>query len=528
MISVRRVAMAGVLAACSTLPYPPKPIAGADTPPIVEPLAPAIALGADSLQVADYGVAPTLRASDATSDRIAELLVARVRGRATLTRDPRLDLAAAELAEVVDRGGSLGDEAVAFALREHGVLESAVRVASSRATTPDARARELDPQLAEVIVRPDMQFGVGGHASRVVVVTNPITVRLTQPLPRSLPSAGVAQLDAVLDSRLHAPHVAFTHEDTTVDHPHMFAAGDHRFHAELACGAHRGTQWLAIDACDASNVQHLVAVIPIECAEPPPDTLLIEPDANLVTSDPARRLTSIINRERRKYGFHALRGDIRLDRVARAHADAIAKAREVSHDRGGSPERRLYDAGLFPPVSVETALANANLGRVAAQLMNEPGYRSAVAREDLTHVGVALATGADHQLYAVVELAGIPPRVPEDRVKALVADLLGYGRPIGGPEGDLPAIARRAVEARASGATKEQIADYVITSAKADRCTSTSFIYVNFPSLAAITADALEVRAYFTDLGIGVYQQAPGGTMPGWIWVAIVYGAHCK
>ena len=446
-----------------------------------------------------------------------------------LTRDPRLDLAAAELAEVADRrGGSLGDEAVAFALHEHGVIESAVRVASSRATTLDAFARDLDPQLAEVVMRPDMQFGVGGHASRVVVVTNPITVKLTQPLPRSLPSAGVAQLDAELDRRLHAPHIAFTREDATVDHPHVTVAGDHRFHAELACGAHRGTQWLAIDACDASNVQHLIAVVPIACAEPVRDVLFIEPDANLVTSDPARRLTAIINRERVNHGFHPLRGDVRLDRVANAHARAIAKAREVSHDLGGSPKRRLYDAGLFPPVGVETALANANLGRVAAQLMNEPGYRSAVAREDLTHVGVALATGPDHQLYAVLELAGIPPRVPDEDVQAAVAMLLDLPRPAMGPKDPLPAIAKRAAKARASGATKKQLADYLLSEARAYGCTQFSFVYGNFPSLAAITAETLEVRAFFNAFGIGVYQQPPGGTMPGWIWVAVVYGARCK
>ena len=527
MVSVRRVAMVGALAACSTLPYPPPPIAGADTPAIVEPLAPAITLVAGAQQVAEYGVAPTVRTDDATSDDIAAHLVALVGEHAILTRDPRLDLAAAELAEVVDRGGSLGDEAVAFALHEHGVIESAVRVASSRATTAEDLARDLDPQLAEVVMRPDMQFGVGGHGPRVVVVTNPVTVRLTQPLPRALRSNGVAQLDAELDSRLHAPHVALTHEDATVDRPHVTVAGDHRFHAELACGAHRGTQWLAINACDASNVQHLIAVVPIACAEPVRDVLYIEPDANLVTADPARRLTAIINRERGRYGFHALRGDIRLDRVARAHADRIAKAREVSHDRGGSPSRRLYDAGLYPPVSVETVLANANLGRVAAQLMNEPGYRSAVAREDLTHVGVALATGADHQLYAVLELAGIPSQLPRNKVRAVVAARLGLGQSAAAA-GYIAAIAQRAAEALASGATTEQLADYQRSEARLHGCTELSFAYGIFPSLAAIDADTLEVEHYFHDVGIGVYQQPPGGTMPGWIWVAVIYAGLCN
>ncbi len=528
MASVQWVAMVGVLAACSTLPYPPRPIAGADTPPIVEPLAPAIALGADTQQVAEYGVAPRIRTDDATSDDIAAHLVALVGEHAILTRDPRLDLAATELAAVVDGGGSIGAYAVAFALHEHGVIESAVRVASSRETTAAGRARARVPQRAAVVMRPDIPFGVGGHASRVVVVTNPATVRLTQPLPRALPALGVAQLDAQLDSRLHAPHIAFTHEDATVDHPAVIIAGDHRFHAELACGAHRGTQWLAIEACDASNVQYLIAVVPIACAEPVREVLWIEPDANLVTSDPARRLTAIINRERGRNGFRALRGDIRLDRVARAHAAAIAKAREVSHDRGGSPSRRMYDAGLYPPVGVETALANTNLGRVAAQLMNEPGYRSAVAREDLTHVGVALATGADHQLYAVLELAAIPAQLSRKKARAVIAGRLGLGRSAVAGTGYLTAIAQRAAEALASGATEEQLRSYQSMEARVHGCADLSFAYATSPSLAALTEEMLEVAGYSNDAGIGVYQQPPSGTMPGWIWIAVVYAAYCR
>ncbi len=317
----------------------------------------------------------------------------------------------------------------------------------------------------------------------------------------------------------------------------MVEIGDHHFAATIACGAHVGVQWLAIEACDQSNAPVGIGVIPIACYGEPTPTYRIEPAANTAAPDPARALAAIVNRERVAAGLPALRGDVRLDRAARDHAERNARAEQVSHDLGGTARERVRRAGLEPPRVGETVLAARDLGAVAERIMNDPGFRSSIdgvrlpgdgsassqRAADYSHVGVGAARGRDGQLYVAVELAGIPPRSDPEMVKAAVLEKLSAvsATPLDvAPK--LSAIAARLAEAQAAGATGDELADYITTNTGFDY-SRVSQASARIVSLDEIDGAKLMTANQFHQIGIGIYQDPPGGRTPGWIWISIVY-----
>ncbi len=526
-----RLALVLALTSCAHLPRATPPIAGADTPPVVTPLAPAIVLGGAGDE-AGYGERTVARAPDAIADAAEAAVVARTWSAASFVRDPRVSAAAAEIADAIARGGPVvDDEAVRFALDRHGVIEPAVMVdVTGPVDSAGALVDAIAGKLAGVRGAAH-RLGIAGHARRVAIVTGAELMTLVRPLPRALPFGGAAVLDAVLDARLHAPHLNVTHEDDRVDHPPVIAIGDHHFAVTIACGAHVGVQWVAIEACDPSNAPVGLGALPIVCYGEPTPVYRIEPVANTSASDPARALAAIINRERAAGALPPLRGDIRLDRVARDHAARMARAQRVSHDLGGSARDRLRRAGLDPPRVGETVLAAGDLGAVAERLMNAPGFQSSIegggtlraGRPDYTHVGVGAARGRDGQLYVAVELAGIPPRTDPALVTAAVLAKLSVVSQIPlAVEPRLSAVAARLAEAQAAGATGEQLADYITT--------NTGFAYsrVSQASARIVTLDEIDAAKLITAnpfhrIGIGIYQDPPGGRTPGWIWISILY-----
>ncbi len=533
----RGVAFAIAVAACHPLPHAAAPITGADTAPVVTPLAPSIALGGSGDE-AGYGERTASPALDPIADAAEAAVVARSWPASSYVRDRRISAAAAEVADAIARGGpARDDEAIRFALFRHGVIEPVVLVEVSGADSADALVDALATKLS-ALRGAEHGIGIAGRGRRVAIVTGAPLMTLAEPLPRALPFGGSAELDALLDPQLHAPHLNLTHEDQTVDHPAVTAIGDHHFAATIACGAHVGVQWLAIEACDPSNAPVGIGVIPIVCYAEPTPVYRIEPVANAAAPDPAPALAAIINRERAAADLPVLRSDIRLDHAAREHAERSARAHEVSHDLGGSARDRLRHAGLEPPRVGETVLAAGDLGAVAERIMNDPGFRSSIADggsprdskagsprpADYTHVGVGAARGRDGQLYVAIELAGIPSRSDPDAVKAAVLAKLSAVSPVPlvlAPR--LSAVATRLAEAEAAGATGDQLAEYITT--------NTGFDYSRVSEAAAriVTLDEIDPARLMTAnkfhrVGIGVYQDPPGGRTPGWIWISILYG----
>ncbi len=124
-----------------------------------------------------------------------------------------------------------------------------------------------------------------------------------------------------------------------------------------------------------------------------PERWLEAPEVNQAprsATEVEAQLHTMVNRERARRGLGVLTRDPRIDAVARAHSQEMAKLERVAHHSPttGSHHDRLTAAGLSWPISVEN-LARARNGFSACQgLMDSPAHRAGLLDPNVTHVGV--------------------------------------------------------------------------------------------------------------------------------------------
>ncbi|HEV8549067.1 MAG TPA: CAP domain-containing protein [Polyangiaceae bacterium] len=129
---------------------------------------------------------------------------------------------------------------------------------------------------------------------------------------------------------------------------------------------------------------------------------------------PARVLLEMVNRAREVEGVRPLSPDVRLARVAQAHADAMRAAARLAHDVGdGTPSDRLEAAGLSVQIVGENVAHAANVRHAHRTLWQSLSHRSNLLESSYDSIGIGVAEDADGSLW-VVELfartAGDPDR----------------------------------------------------------------------------------------------------------------------
>jgi uncharacterized protein YkwD len=127
--------------------------------------------------------------------------------------------------------------------------------------------------------------------------------------------------------------------------------------------------------------------------------------------DDALRLVRALDAARASAGLGALRRDPRLDRIALAHAEAMAARHELAHDAGdGDPLDRLRAAGLDPRAAGENVAHAATLALAHRAIWRSPSHRLNVLARDVDRVGVAVVgrppDGAADGLWIVEIFAG--------------------------------------------------------------------------------------------------------------------------
>jgi len=116
--------------------------------------------------------------------------------------------------------------------------------------------------------------------------------------------------------------------------------------------------------------------------------------------DDADAMLRMINAARVAEGQKPLTRDASLDKVARAHAEAMMKARVVGHNVGnGDPPARLEAAGIKARISGENVASASSLENAHRALWASPSHRGNLLLERFGHVGVAVARGPDGTVW---------------------------------------------------------------------------------------------------------------------------------
>ncbi len=509
-----RAAIACVLlAACR--PSPPRVVHAPDPDRVVEPLAPPVTFGPIAHPATVYNEPVPLAAPDPALDEVFAGLVDGARGRGTLDRDPRLDLASAELAALARQGVPVSGGVVDFALRAHGVVEAAALTATG------ATATELAGKLGDALAFGNVSIGLGGHDPMVAIVVYASPILLGA-VPRFVAADASVEIGGTLDPGFHEPHVAITHDDGTIERPAV-GVTDAAFIARFDCRGHRGAQWLAVEATGARATPHVL--VPIACGAPPPASYQTEPSANLATTAPERRLVALIDRERIAAGVPPLGIDPRAEAAARAYATVMAHDHSIVHLlRGTTPIGRLRDAGLVPSRSAETTMHAESLGHAAELLLDDTSYRANAIDPRPTRIGLALAPDQTGGLFVAIEYVRVePPLAIAARTREL--------------EARLHAHALRSAPTRALHEAAQWYADQLALGWRDETVRAVFWQTYSLESLhvrdigaailgndtAEAAIDRLPAKSLLT-YGIGVTQSARDGAFAGRVTIVILTG----
>lgn len=505
-----------------------------ELPPVHEVTPQPIVFGPVLEPATVYNQVTGVVATSPLRDAVFAALAERVPGTARPLRDPRLDLASDDLADLVQRGGRLDAAVVEFAMRARGIVESTERPLVARATTADSVIAALEPILGDILKSGNVRIGVGGGGPTpvVVLVTHAALVTFPPTVPRFAPARANVALRATLDRSLHAPSVTVSHDDDhrAVDHPMIAKLDRWTFETTISCGEHLGTEWVLVEGHDVFDRLTRLALFPIDCGTRPRETYRVEPRV-AVADDPIaveRRLRAVVDRERASAGLAPLRGDLRLQAAARQTTALMLQLHTVEHRLAGTTNaQRLRDANLVPALAREATLHAPDLETAVEILMNERGYREQLVSPELTHAAVAVAFDARHEMYIAIELVRVVPPIDTARLTSAILARINATRP---PDEQiatdplLDEIALRYALERSRGWSDESSMRFVRDDHR--------FVFGPFATmsraLTLLVADDpngvdLGPPTRYDMLGIAAVQSARNGALAGRVWVIVLY-----
>jgi uncharacterized protein YkwD len=134
------------------------------------------------------------------------------------------------------------------------------------------------------------------------------------------------------------------------------------------------------------------------------------------------QLLTLTNRARQRAGAAPLRMDTRLTEAARAHALAMAKRRQLSHQLPGEPalDQRVASASLHLIRAGENVALDVDVAQAHDGLMHSPHHRENLLRVDYNIVGFGIARVGD-QIYVVEDFGQSVPTVSPAQAEDAVA-----------------------------------------------------------------------------------------------------------
>jgi uncharacterized protein YkwD len=145
------------------------------------------------------------------------------------------------------------------------------------------------------------------------------------------------------------------------------------------------------------------------------------------------KLLELTNQERRRVGAGPLQLDPSLTAAARAHALAMARRKELSHQLPGEPEleARVANGSLHLSRAGENVALDVDIDQAHDGLMHSPHHRENLLRPEYNVVGFGIARVGD-EIYVVEDfghsLPTVAPGQAEDAVAGAISRFRGQSR----------------------------------------------------------------------------------------------------
>lgn len=146
------------------------------------------------------------------------------------------------------------------------------------------------------------------------------------------------------------------------------------------------------------------------------------------------KMFGLVNGDRQKHKKRPLKYDNALAAVARAHSADMLEHRFFHHksQRTGMVADRLFAAKETVMESGENIAMHDSIEQAEARLMESPGHRKNILKEDFTHCGVGIVEAANGIYYVTQVFAARPPPVDFKTLEADVVTVLNKVRAIRG------------------------------------------------------------------------------------------------
>ena len=137
--------------------------------------------------------------------------------------------------------------------------------------------------------------------------------------------------------------------------------------------------------------------------DPPPFTPDLaapgEDAANGATGETA--LLAMVGALRKGAALPPLKRSVDLDKLARAHAEEMKRAKKVAHNLGhGDPSERVEAAGLTARETGENVAHAQSVKLAHRALYASPSHRANLLKKEFTHVGIAVIDDPDGSVWA--------------------------------------------------------------------------------------------------------------------------------
>lgn len=499
-----------VVLACGASP-PASRAPAVAKPAVVEALPAQGRFAPASAAAAGYRGAVEIEPRDALDRQILATLQTRSVSARPMHLDDALSRAAAELAatEPDDRGFSEG--LVDFALHCHGIVDPSPRiyVVWSDPARPELVAPLLAAKLADKdFYHPALRVGIGVGPARDGVA--PILVALLgtrislAPLPRALASGAPIALDVTIDQRLRDPQLTVVHEDGRID---RLPLGE----ARPACP--ETPEALRLDL-DATHDRGLVTIasFPVYCGMSPPAEYRFERAAIVDGADDLeRRLTALVNRDRRAADVPLLLPDRESTAAARAHA----------RERLAGAVVRIPEV----PGAAFTAVTARDLRTAYEALANGTAGREHLLAATTTHLGVGVARASDGTLHVTLIYRRVPPNIDPAEAARFVSARVGAWLKLA-PYAPLANIAGRFADELVGGVSQQR-AWSAMTWWFQDlhgRFRHFNYSIAFVPEVELTSRHALVVPGVLDAFGVAVRQADHPRFGPNTIWIVVLYG----
>ncbi len=146
--------------------------------------------------------------------------------------------------------------------------------------------------------------------------------------------------------------------------------------------------------------------------------------------DAEHLLLDLANQARSQAGASALTLDAGLSRAARAHAQAMFAARQLSHQFKGEPslpQRLIAATHMQLDQEGENVALDLDAGQAQQHLMHSPPHRANLLNPDYNVIGLGVVRGGD-RLYIVQDFGHALPNYSAAEVKDRVAATLSQAR----------------------------------------------------------------------------------------------------